>query len=80
MGASNPRKIEIMDTTLGMVKPLGFSFSGFEKLTLIAAIEELEVDRIEVASARVSEGEFDAVRRITDWAAENGHLSEVGKS
>ena len=68
-----------MDTTLrDGEQTSGVSFSASEKLTLAKLlIEELKVDRIEVASARVSEGEFDAVRRITDWAAENGHLSQV---
>lgn len=31
-------------------------------------LEELKVDRVEVASARVSDGEFDAVKMICDWA------------
>src|SRR5690606_6041581 len=30
---------------------------------------ELKVDRIEIASARVSEGEFQAVKNITNWAS-----------
>ena len=40
-------------------------------------LEELRVDRIEVASARVSEGEFNAVRMICDWAARKNLLSRV---
>src|SRR5690606_15047380 len=40
-----------------------------EKLTLAKLLlEELEVDRIEVASARVSDGELHAVQQITEWA------------
>jgi D-citramalate synthase len=35
-------------------------------------INELNVDRIEIASARVSEGEFESVRRISEWAAKAG--------
>ena len=68
-----------MDTTLrDGEQTSGVSFSASEKLTLAKLLlEELKVDRIEVASARVSEGEFDAVKRITDWATENGHLSQV---
>ena len=79
MGASKPRKIEIMDTTLrDGEQTSGVSFSASEKLTLAKLLlEELNVDRIEVASARVSKGEFDAVKRITDWAAENDHLSQI---
>ena len=35
------------------------------------------VDRIEIASARVSEGEFDAVKMICDWAARRNMLHKV---
>jgi D-citramalate synthase len=68
-----------MDTTLrDGEQTSGVSFSASEKLTLAKLlIEELNVDRIEIASARVSKGEFDAVKRITDWAAEKGYLSQV---
>ena len=68
-----------MDTTLrDGEQTSGVSFSASEKLTLAKLLlEELNVDRIEVASARVSKGEFDAVKRITDWAAEKGHLSQI---
>jgi D-citramalate synthase len=37
-------------------------------------LEEVKVDRIEVASAKVSEGEFKAVKRITEWAESAGYL------
>ena len=79
MGASKPRRIEIMDTTLrDGEQTSGVSFSASEKLTLAKLlIEELKVDRIEIASARVSKGEFDAVKRITAWASENGYLDQV---
>ncbi|MDX1327187.1 MAG: alpha-isopropylmalate synthase regulatory domain-containing protein, partial [Arenibacter sp.] len=40
-------------------------------------LEELKVDRIEVASARVSDGELSAVQQITEWAAEVGHLDRI---
>jgi D-citramalate synthase len=79
LGASKPRKIEIMDTTLrDGEQTSGVSFSVSEKLTLAKLLlEELKVDRIEIASARVSKGEFDAVKRITSWADEAGLLSQV---
>jgi len=79
LGASKPRKIEIMDTTLrDGEQTSGVSFSVSEKLTLAKLLlEELKVDRIEIASARVSKGEFDAVKRITAWANEVGLLSQV---
>ena len=59
-----------MDTTLrDGEQTSGVSFSASEKLTLAKLLlDELMVDRIEVASARVSEGELDAVKQITSWA------------
>lgn len=75
----NKRKLEIMDTTLrDGEQTSGVSFSASEKLTLAKLLlEELKVDRIEVASARVSDGELEAVQKITEWAAENGFLERV---
>lgn len=74
----NPR-IEIMDTTLrDGEQTSGVSFVPHEKLMIARLLlEELRVDRIEVASARVSEGEFNAVRMICDWAARKNLLSRV---
>lgn len=68
-----------MDTTLRDGEQMsGVSFSPSEKLTIAQILlTELMVDRIEVASARVSDGELLAVKRITDWAKENGHLSKI---
>ena len=73
------RRIEIMDTTLrDGEQTSGVSFSVSEKLTLAKLLlEELKVDRIEIASARVSEGELKAVQKITQWAAEKGYLDKV---
>ena len=74
-----PRTIEIMDTTLrDGEQTSGVSFSSSEKLTLAKLLlGELNVDRIEVASARVSEGEFQAVKSITTWAKELNLLDRV---
>ncbi|SNZ00096.1 (R)-citramalate synthase [Flagellimonas pacifica] len=68
-----------MDTTLrDGEQTSGVSFSASEKLTLAKLLlEELKVDRIEVASARVSDGEFEAVKNITDWAETEGFISNV---
>lgn len=73
------RKIEIMDTTLrDGEQTSGVSFPSSEKLTIAKLLlEELNVDRIEVASARVSAGEFEAVKAITNWAAKNNYLQRV---
>ncbi len=76
---NTPRHIEIMDTTLrDGEQTSGVSFSAFEKLTIAQLLlTELKVDRIEIASARVSEGEFQAVKKVTEWAKENGYLEKI---
>lgn len=68
-----------MDTTLrDGEQTSGVSFSASEKLTLAKLLlEELKVDRIEVASARVSEGELLAVQQITQWAKANNYLDKI---
>ncbi len=73
------KKIEIMDTTLrDGEQTSGVSFSASEKLTIAKLLlEELKVDRIEIASARVSEGEFQAVKDVTRWASENDYIEKV---
>lgn len=75
----NNRKIEIMDTTLrDGEQTSGVSFLPSEKLQIAKLLlEELKVDRIEVASARVSEGEMEGVKKITQWASEKGYLDRV---
>lgn len=74
-----PRKIEIMDTTLrDGEQTSGVSFSMSEKLTITQLLlEELNVDRVEIASARVSEGEFQAVKSILTWAEENNYADRI---
>ena len=71
--------LEIMDTTLrDGEQTSGVSFTSLEKLTLAKLLlQELKVDRIEIASARVSEGEFKAVKEITSWAASQGLLEAI---
>jgi D-citramalate synthase len=73
------RKIEIMDTTLrDGEQTSGVSFSISEKLTITQLLlEELNVDRVEIASARVSEGEFQAVKAILNWAGINGYTNRI---
>lgn len=73
------RYVEIMDTTLrDGEQTSGVSFSPSEKLTIAQLLlTEVKVDRIEIASARVSEGEFKAVKAITKWAKANGYLNRV---
>jgi (R)-citramalate synthase len=73
------RKIEIMDTTLrDGEQTSGVSFSAAEKLTIAQLLlEELNVDRIEIASARVSEGEFQGVKGIMSWAESKGYSNRI---
>ncbi|XMO86210.1 alpha-isopropylmalate synthase regulatory domain-containing protein [Algibacter sp. AS12] len=73
------KRIEIMDTTLrDGEQTSSVSFSASEKLTIAKLLlEELKVDRIEIASARVSEGELQAVKDVTNWASKNNHLQAV---
>ena len=72
-------RLEIMDTTLrDGEQTSGVSFTATEKLTIAKLLlEEIKVDRIEVASARVSEGEFRGVKKITEWAAKAGLLDRI---
>jgi len=76
---SHSANIEIMDTTLrDGEQTSGVSFVPHEKLMIARALlHDLNVDRIEVASARVSEGEKDAVTRICKWARGAGCLHRV---
>ena len=71
--------IEIMDTTLrDGEQTSGLAFSPDEKLNIAKMLlEEVKVNRIEVASARISEGEFMGVKRIVDWAKRKGHLDKI---
>jgi len=68
-----------MDTTLrDGEQTSGVSFSASEKLTIAQLLlTEVKVDRIEIASARVSEGEFQAVKKITEWATTHGYINKV---
>ena len=71
--------IEIMDTTLrDGEQTSGVSFAAHEKLSIAQVLlGDLGVNRIEIASARVSEGEFEAVRRVANWAARTAHLDKL---
>lgn len=72
-------RFEILDTTLrDGEQTSGVAFSASEKLSIARKLlEEVCVDRVEVASARVSDGEFECVRKVCEWAAEAGCLSRV---
>ena len=75
----NDRRISLMDTTLrDGEQTQGVSFSANEKVNIARALlQSLKVDRIEVASACVSDGEQQAVARICDWASEEGLVDRI---
>lgn len=74
-----PPFIEIMDSTLRDGEQTnGVSFLPHEKLMIAKMLlNDINVDRVEVASARVSEGEKDAVKMICRYARQIGKLGNV---
>jgi len=71
--------IEILDTTLrDGEQTAGVSFNDTEKLAIAKLLlQELKVNRVEVASARVSKGEQKAFSGICEWAGSEGLLDRV---
>ncbi len=71
--------VEIMDTTLRDGEQTEeVSFTLNEKLALAKKLLlEVKVDRIEIASARVSKGEEESCKAIFAWAKEAGLLDKV---
>lgn len=74
-----PPFIEIMDSTLRDGEQTnGVSFLPHEKLMIARMLlNDINVDRIEVGSARVSEGEKDAVKMICRYARQIGKQENV---
>lgn len=73
------RHIKLLDTTLrDGEQTQGVSFAPAEKVSIAQALlSKLNVDRIEVASAGVSSGEKQAVRKINEWASKHGLQDKV---
>ena len=71
--------VEILDTTLrDGEQTSGVSFAVTEKLHIVRLlIEDLNVDRVEIASAKVSTGEYEMVKRVCNWATTNGHIDRI---
>lgn len=72
-------KLEIMDTTLrDGEQTSGVSFGAFEKLSIARLLlNEIKVNRIEIASARVSAGEMEAVKKVCDWASKHKKIKSI---
>lgn len=68
-----------MDTTLrDGEQTSGVSFAVHEKLNIAQVLlNDLGVNRVEIASARVSDGEFEAVKRVAAWAERTGNLHKL---
>ncbi|OYV16148.1 MAG: D-citramalate synthase [Methylococcaceae bacterium NSM2-1] len=77
--STDSRYIQLMDTTLrDGEQTQGVSFTPTEKVNIAKALlQSLRVDRIEVASARVSQGEKEAVTNINQWAQQEGFVGCV---
>jgi (R)-citramalate synthase len=71
--------VEILDTTLrDGEQTSGVSFTPNEKLNVARTLlQKVGVNRVEIASARVSEGEQHAVELICRWARAAGMLDRV---
>lgn len=72
-------QVEIMDTTLRDGEQTdGVSFSSFEKVQISRfLLESLRVDRIEIASARVSEGERISITEVFAWATQKNLADRI---
>ena len=79
MSKGKARRIEVMDTTLRDGEQAeGISMMPEEKRTIAQRLlQAVKVDRIEVASARVSEGERRAVKAIVEYAEDKGLTERI---
>ncbi len=71
--------VEIIDTTLRDGEQTnGVAFTDKEKLSITKnLLTEVKVNRVEIASARVSKGEFECASKIMRWAKEAGVLDKI---
>ncbi|MDX9893102.1 MAG: alpha-isopropylmalate synthase regulatory domain-containing protein [Patescibacteria group bacterium] len=73
------RYVEVMDTSLrdGEQTP-GKSYKPKQKLAVAQfLLDQLKVDRVEVASALVSEGELAMLKQVMLWASVNGFANRI---
>ena len=75
----NGRYVELLDTTLrdGEQTP-GVAFTPAEKFEIARIlISHLRIDRLEIGSARVSDGEREALAAILKWAEHRGCVDRM---
>jgi D-citramalate synthase len=78
-GTGSLGPIQILDVTLrDGEQTQGVSFSTAEKLNIAKfLLQKLKVHRVEIASARVSLGEKETVRKVVEWAKSEDLLDRV---
>lgn len=71
--------VEIIDTTLRDGEQTnGVAFTDKEKLSIAKHLLcDVKVNRVEIASARVSKGEFDCASKILQWAKEANCIDKI---
>lgn len=71
--------LELLDTTLRDGEQMkGVSFTPREKFAIaVILLKELNIDRLEICSARVSRGELAAAKKICRWARKNACLEKI---
>ncbi|TGN20168.1 (R)-citramalate synthase CimA [Leptospira idonii] len=71
--------LQILDVTLRDGEQTnGVSFSWQQKLNITKFLLcDLKVNRVEIASARVSPGEFEAVKKIIEWSKGEGLTDKI---
>ena len=76
---TDPTRIAVMDTTLrdGEQTPDVAYMPGEKQQLAALLLNDAGVDRIEIASTRVSAGEREAARRVTNWARKKRLLTQV---
>ncbi len=72
-------RVQILDTTLrDGEQTSGVSFAMQEKLSITRLLlEDVNVDRVEIASARVSDGELIAAGKVAGWAKSKNMIDRV---
>jgi (R)-citramalate synthase len=70
--------MEVMDTTLrDGEQTAAVNYTPDEKVVVAEALLRCGVDAVEIASARISDGEAEAVRRTTEWARSCGLVDRI---